>query len=205
MGRKKKITIAILWAVACLGAIVALLLPEVQSSGPNSATYGRLRHAVEEIRSSFVAASHGRTPFRFDPEDFIPRPKDRKGDDSVARSAVLVKQNGVSVRWYRKGGSERILFYPIAVTQEVVIEPESESVAVPQIVMVPVDRDDIGTLPNLSGCQDAPAETLFEWQFDRMRILFSEHSLNEAIVLMSDGSITWLPAADVYMPERKKE
>ena len=63
--------------------------------------------------------------------------------------------------------------------------------------MVPLDEEDVETLPNLSGCRNIAADRIWECQFRRMKELFSKHGIEYAITLRSDGSVRALPIDDL--------
>jgi hypothetical protein len=188
--------LAIVWGVACLGIVAMLLLSQPKVAW-NAGARERLFGALNAIACDLRVKDDGVGSSKLDSRDFIPRSMEHRVESTPRNGKVLVEQHGVSMQWRRNGAYEGLLFYPVAVSQEVAIEPQSNAEPTPQIVMVPVDEEDVETLPNLSGCRDVTAERICECQFRRMKLLFSKHGIEYAIMLMSDGSVRALPVDDL--------
>ena len=194
--RHVKIGLTILLGISFLGIVAMLLLPEPKAAW-NDGARERLSYALKAIGCKLIAMDNRARLRKLDPEDFIPRSVEHKVESHPRNGKLLAEQHGVSVRWRRNGAYQKLLFYPVAVSQEVVIESRSKLEPTPQIVMVPVDDEDAETLPNLSGCQDVTAKRICECQFRRMKALFSKHGIEYAITLLSDGSVRALPVDDL--------
>jgi hypothetical protein len=192
---------AVVVGITCLALAALLLSPEPQAAW-NSGARDRLSEALKAIGYNlYLAQGNERDgPHKLDARDFIPRSREQKVDPLRPNGRSLVEQHGVSVRWRQNRVWKTLLFYPIALSQKIVIEPQSNAEPTPQVVMVPIDEEDIETLPNLSGCQDVNAKTVCQCQFHRMKVLFSEHGIEYAITLRSDGSAWALPVDELCSP-----
>ena len=178
--------LTIFFGIATFGILAMLLLSKPQAVWDND-TPDKLREALYRIELS--VANKSAAAQRLALGDFIPRSVDSKVEAPVQNGGLLAKKHGLSAWWCQNPGFEKLLFYPVAVSRKVVIVGRSDSEPTPQIAMVPVDGEDVETLPNLSGCWGVTAEEMCECQSRRMKVLFTKHRVKFAMALMSDGSV----------------
>ena len=182
---------------AALGALALMCLSKPQIARDPDGPF-KLCDALREIGHSLRASERNTAGERVDAEDFNPwrAAADRQRHEQDGR--LRVKRHGVVAVWLsRDGALRKTLFYPIALAKEIVLEPPSGVEPTPQIVMVPVDEEDVETLPILSGCRGVAPDRMEECQRRRMKVLFSRHGIEYAATLRSDGSTLVLSVDDV--------
>ncbi|MBN1394710.1 MAG: hypothetical protein JW959_06775 [Pirellulales bacterium] len=163
-----------IFVVVVIGAILAaLLLPEPQCAW-NSGSHERLRNSLRAICQCLISENpHD----KIDPLDFTPYYSDSESQGEAHDAKRLIEQHGVRVKWHQSGAWSDVLFYPIALSDKIVIDSATSDCPTPQIVMVPVERMDEETLPNLHGCTDLTAEEKRICQLRRMKALFSARGI----------------------------
>lgn len=189
MEKRVEIGLKILILAGALSVAAVLLLSEPEAAW-NDGAREKLYAALKAIAHDLAATDEKPGSRKLDPSDFIPRSTERNEAEFSARTGeLLAKEHGVSVRWRKHGVYERLLFYPIAVTAKITVAPESHAKPTPQIIMVPLEEEDVKTLPNLSGCQNVSAQSTWQCHLRRIKQLFSKHEMTHAVVLRSDGSL----------------
>ena len=161
----------------------------------NSGARERLGEALRKIGRQFSETNASGVKGQLDPRDFMPHAvKDQAGfpaADGVARA----KKHGLTVRWRERGRYRNVVFYPIAISREIVVSPHASTEPTPQIIMVPVEEADIPTLPTLYGCSNT--KDLEACQLRRIETLFTAQHMERAAVLLSDGTVLFVPIGDL--------
>jgi hypothetical protein len=179
---------AITLTLVLLAALGALLLQKPKMAW-NAGSRERLSEALRMIGTGLWEG-------RVSAQDFMPRSIEDRGDPSLDANE-LADKHGVVCNWYQDGDFEKILFYPMAISHQIVIQPHSKVEARPQILMVPLDVSDRGSLPNLRGCTNAAAKALWDCQMREIRERFFAHGIAYAATLMSDGCVIYTRVDDV--------
>lgn len=191
--RKLLLALAAISAYAAL--IAAIMLPEPRVAW-NSGARERLGAALRAIERR-ITAGDANAFGKLDVRDFVARNDDVQAQLPGRAGDVLAERFGVKVKWRRGGVYRELLFYPIALGDEVRIEPTSPGPAIPQIVMVPLDDADKQTLPHLYGCRPAAGTGNAERRLRRIKTLFETHGINDVATLMSDGGVVYHRADDL--------
>lgn len=179
----------ILVAAAITGSVVTMILLPQPQLGWNSGARERLAEALKTIGQELLRGDERGAGNRLDPQDFIAENTEQRLGLTRPRGEVLVKRHGVRLSWRKDGRYEDVLFYPIAFSNSVTIEPNASAAPVPQIVMVPLDDVDVEAVPTLYGCGNTNADEEGECQLRRMKELFLQQGIGDAAVLMSNGSV----------------
>lgn len=168
----------------------------------NSEARGHLAEAVRHIGIAL------KTPGRDLP--FIPTLE--QSECSPHERTKWLSQYGVLLRWHDGDGYKETLFYPIALSSDIILEEDRVAPLSPQVVMVPIDRSDRLTVPFLSPCSDeVTIDELEDCQKSQIEKRFRSKNIQDATTLMSDGSVRHLALQDLFAssgtktPKRKKD
>lgn len=178
--------------VVAFSTVLAIVFLGGPRASWNAGARERLSDALRTIAYRLVDVREGDLRECLDPWDFTPR---SAADGALAPPAdpdQLAARHGVTVRWYRDGRLQSLFFYPIAIVAEIIVDPHSDATPSPQVVMVPLEPIDRGTVPNLHGCMNCSAERLQECQLQRIRSLFALHGIDYAAAILSDGSVRYV-------------
>jgi len=190
--------LAALVTIAITAIIVKMmLLPEPEIAW-NSGARERLAEALKAIASNLHAPDDGAAGSRFDPQEFIAQNMEQQVEPVSHNGRELVEKHGVTLRWRGNGVYQDVLFYPLAISNKVALEPHTDVRPTPEIVMVPVEDKDIETLPILYGCANSNANAQRECQLRRLKSLFLQQGIADAAVLMSDGTVLHIPVDNLF-------
>lgn len=190
--RRFRIGATVVVAIGFIALLLSLLLPKPKMVW-NAGARQRLTKALHLIARELVAKNKRKPGNKIDLQDFTPRSVEHKGDLRGKDTILLVKKHGVLCNWRENGNFVEVLFYPIALSKNITLGAHLDKKPMPQIVMVPVDKLDRETLPNLHGCENVAEADMQECQLRRMKELFSKHGITYAAALMSDKSVEYIP------------
>lgn len=189
--RSWRLALVIVGVIGCAGVVTTILLAPAEYA-PNAGSRERLGEALRVMGQKLWVAREAPGEQQPDLQDFIAlgmqrvEHQDREGE-------ILAQRHGITLSWHQDEACEQILFYPLVISSEVCMDPQPTGEPSPQIVMVPVDPEDIETLPTLYGCTNASGRRLSQCQVLRMKALFAKHRIRYAAALMSDWSVVYVP------------
>lgn len=117
-------------------------------------------------------------------EYFVPR-----GGKGQSDSGSLFERFGLTQRWKIDEDFVEFQFYPLAVSEKLVIRGYKPSV---QLIMVPIREADKETLPNLQECVNLNPEDAMKCQLQVISKLLEPMKGYFTAGLLSDGSVRFL-------------
>lgn len=167
-------------AVSVIAVILVLLLvPEVQVAS-TSANRERMSAALKNL--SLALGDQERNADYA--EYFIPG-----GGDGQFDSGSLFEEFGMTQRWRIDEDFVEFQFYPLAVSEKLVIRGYKPSI---QLIMVPIREADKETLPNLHECVNLNVEETMKCQLQVISKLLESMKEYDIAGLLSDGSVRFL-------------
>lgn len=174
--------------VVILVALIALLGP----SPPviwNSNIRERLKNQLKEICTEIIAREQEPEAGPVVLQDILMEGVPHR-EPAGSRGVSLLLKYGVTARWRREDETlVRVAFFPFIVSNDLRLSSGKRALR-PLLVMVPIKDADWETLPYLSGCDDEVGEALDSCQLRQLEDRFRSRGVQDATVLMSDGSVT---------------
>ena len=169
--------------VILCGFAILLCIPKVQVA-KNSGNRQKLSRRLREISVPLASEST--------PADYVSYFVAGGHDVSKeGRCGQLFNRFGLTLNWHQSESVEELSFYPLAVSNHIVIDPSSVEPPTIQVIMVPIRNIDKGHLPTLSECVNVNADEIVKCQLRQIQRLLD---LGErfAATLLSDGHVRFV-------------
>jgi len=181
--------------VCCIAIVIILvaIFTAKPSITYNSGAREQLEASLRQIRNELRAAKNERdVRLLLQPGDVWETPTRREQERWVTTY-------GVRLNWHNGTNYTETLFFPVSLVARPGIGAGGDEPRRPQWAMVPIDDADIEFLPGLLGCDEqAPGDDWLRCNAKRVEFLFTSKAIEDATVLMSDGSIQHVRVENLF-------